>query len=127
MLTLFAGFILWQRRYGRMWKQYRAKDWEQIAGEFDEGDIVAMRAGRRVTGYQVLFGYYYDAEDAGGEQCGLYTLPFFGKFPDKDTAEQCRVKVANRKISVRVSPRNPKHSCVLDQDVSPYLGEGTLA
>ena len=123
-MALGAAVLLWHLRYRRMWQQYRAKDWEQVAGEFDEGDIVEMRAGRtgrgRVTGYQVWFGYYYEAE---GEQGGLYTLPFFGEFPKKDTAEQCRTRVANRTIIVRVSPRNPKRSCVLDKDVLPYLGK----
>lgn len=104
-----------------MWRQFRARNWEQVSGKFDEGDIVRMKAGRskRITGYQVWFGYDYEAD---GEQVGIYTLPFFGEFPDEETAEECRRKVPNRPISVRVSARNPKHSCVLDQDVSPHLG-----
>lgn len=122
VFALIAAVILWHRRYGRMWRQFRAKNWEQVSGRFDEGDIVRMKAGRskRIAGYQVWFGYDYETE---GEQVGIYTLPFFGEFPDRDTAEQCRLKVANRAIIVRVSPGNPKHSCVLDQDVSPYLCE----
>jgi Protein of unknown function (DUF3592) len=122
VLALVAAVILWHRRYGRMWRQFRAKNWEQVSGRFDEGDIVRMKAGRseRITGYQVWFGYDYEAE---GEQVGIYTLPFFGEFPDEETAERCRTKVANRAIIVRVSPRNPKRTCVLDQDVSAYFGE----
>jgi len=122
MLGLAALLILWHLRYRRKWQQLRAKDWQQLSGKFDEGEIVTMRKRRAgpISGYQVWLGYDYEAE---GEQVGLYTLPFFGEFSNKDVAEQCRMKVANRAIIVRVSPRNPKRSCVLDQDVSPYLAD----
>lgn len=129
MLALFAAYIQWQRRYGRVWKQYRAKDWEQVAGEFNKGDIVGITAGGgmkgrgQVIGYEIWFDYYYKAEGGRYTLRGRYTLPFFGLFPDKDTAGQCRKRVANKTIIVRVSPRNPKRSCVLDQDVSPSLGK----
>jgi hypothetical protein len=120
MLGLAALLILWHLRYRRKWQQIRAKDWQQLSGRFDEGEIVTMRKRRAgpISGYQVWLGYDYEVD---GEQVGLYTLPFFGEFPNKDAAEQCRMKVADRAIIVRVSPRNPKRSCVLDQDVSPYL------
>ena len=120
--ALVAVAILWHLRYRRKWQQVRAQGWHQVSGKFDEGEIVTMRKGRGgpISGYQVWLGYDYEAD---GEQVGLYTLPFFGEFPNKDAAEQCRMKVANRAIIVRVSPRNPKRSCVLDQDVSPCLGD----
>jgi len=120
MLAFAAAISLWHRRYGRIWQQFRAKEWEQVSGRFDEGDIVEMTASgtKRITGYQVWLGYDYEAE---GEQVGVYTLPFFGEFPDRDAVEKCRMRVANRAIIVRVSRRNAKHSCVLDEDVAPYL------
>jgi hypothetical protein len=120
--ALIAVVVLWHLRYRRKWRQVRAQDWHQVSGKFDEGEIVTMRKGRAgpISGYQIWLGYDYEAD---GEQVGLYTLPFSGEFPNKDAAEQCRVKVANRAIIVRVSPRNPKRSCVLDEDVSPYLDD----
>jgi len=66
-----------------MWRQFRARDWQQVWAKFDEGDIVGMSAGRsgRITGYQVWFGYDYEAE---GVHVAIYTLPFVGEFPNKD-------------------------------------------
>jgi hypothetical protein len=126
-LALVAGLILWHRRYGRIWRQYRARDWRQVMGIFDEGEIVVMRKGesQAIAGYQVWLGYNYQAD---GEQTGLfYTLPFSGEFPSKDEAEQWRRLVANQSIVVRVSPSNPKRSCVLDVDVRPMVSGRNFA
>jgi hypothetical protein len=123
MLGWVALFILWIRRaYGRRWQQFRARSWRQIAGRFDDGEIVTMRKGRsgKIAGYQVWLGYDYVAD---GEQTGLYTLPFVGEFPTGEVAEECRKRAANRNVVVRVSPRNPKRSCVFDEDVRPLIGE----
>ncbi len=126
MLGWVALFILWIRRgYGRRWQQFRARSWRQIAGRFDDGEIVAMRKGRsrKIAGYQVWLGYDYLAD---GEQVGLYTLPFVGEFPTEEVAEKCRKRAANRNVVVRVSPRNPKRSCVFDEDVRILIGEQSL-
>jgi hypothetical protein len=105
--ALVAVGILWHLRYERKWRQFRAQHWHQISGKFDDGDIVTMRKGRAgpISGYQIWLGYDYEAE---GEQVGLYTLPFYGEFPNKEVAEQCRMKIANRAVIVRVSPRKSK-------------------
>jgi hypothetical protein len=123
MLGWVALFILWIRRgYGRKWQQGRARSWRQIAGRLDDGKIVTMRKGRsgKIAGYQVWLGYDYLAD---GEQTGLYTLPFVGEFPTEEVAEEYRRLAANRSVPVRVSPRNPKRSCVLDEDVRLLIGE----
>jgi len=123
VLGWIALFILWtQRGYARRWQQFRARSWQELAGKFDEGEIVTMRKGRsgKITGYQVWLGYDYFA---GGEQSGLYILPFVGEFPTEEVAEKCRRKAGNRDVAVRVSPLNPKRSCVLDQDVRLLIGE----
>jgi hypothetical protein len=120
ILAVVIGFILWDRRYRRAWQQFRARNWPQVAGKFDEGEIVTMRKGRShaITGYQVWLGYDYEV---GGEETGLYTLPFSGEFPTEEEAEKRRRLVAHRSVIVRVSPRNPKHACILDDDVRPLI------
>jgi hypothetical protein len=123
MLGWVTLFILWIRRgYGRRWQQFRARSWRQIASSFDDGEIVTMRKGRssKIAGCQVWLGYDYLAD---GEQTGLYTLPFVGEFPTEDVAEKYRKRAANRNVVVRVSSRNPKHSCVFDEDVRLLIGE----
>ena len=122
-LAWVASIILWtQRGYGRRWQQFRGRSWRQISGKFDDGEIVAMRKGRsrKIAGYQVWLGYDYLAD---GEQTGLYTLPFVGEFPSEEVAEKYRKQAANRDVVVRVSPRNPKNSCVFDEDVRLLVGE----
>lgn len=127
LLALVAGMILWDRRYRRIWRQYRARNWRQVIGKFDEGEIVTMHKGRSgtIAGYEVWLGYDYQA---GGEQTSFfYTLPFCGEFPSKEEAEECCKLVANQKVVVRVSPRNPKRSCVLDVDVRPLINRRNFA
>ncbi len=88
-----------------------------MMGRFDDGDIVPMMKGgtKVVAGYQVWLAYEYESE---GTQVGIYTLPFSCyEFSSEKQAEECRRIVANAIIPVRVSPRNPKRSCVLDEDV----------
>jgi len=121
MLGWVALFILWIRRgYGRRLEQFRARSWPQIAGRFDDGEIVTIRKGGsgKIAGYQVWFGY-----EADGDQTGLYSLPFVGEFSSEEVAEKYRKKVANQDVIVRVSPRNPKHSCVFDEDVRLLIDE----
>ena len=79
-----------------------------------------MRKGRSgpISGYQVWVGYEYEAD---GDQIGIYTLPFSGEFPTKEAAEEFRKLVADQSVIVCVSPRNPKRSCVLDDDVRPLI------
>ena len=79
-----------------------------------------MRKGRskKIAGYQVWFFYDYEAD---GDQGDLYTLPFSGEFPTEQEAEEFRELVADQSIIVRVSPRRPKRSCVLDEDVKPLV------
>lgn len=92
-----------------------------LTGKFDEGEVITMRKGRseEISGYQVWFGYEYHLN---GEQGGLYILPFRGEFETPEDAEECRKQLAERSVTVRVSPRNPERSGVLDQDVKPMLG-----
>jgi energy-coupling factor transporter transmembrane protein EcfT len=122
MLGWVTLFIVWTRRgYGRKCQQFRARSWGQIAGRFDDGEIVTMRKGRsKIAGFQVWLGYEYQAD---GEQAGLYTLPFVGEFPSEEVAESYRKRAANREIVVRVAPRKPKRSCVLDEDVRLLIGD----
>jgi hypothetical protein len=63
-------------------------------------------------------GYDYEAD---GDQIGIYTLPFFSGFRTKEEAEASRKLVADQSVVVRVSPRNPKRSCVLDDDARPLI------
>jgi hypothetical protein len=119
-LLVGVGIILWDRRYRRAWQQLRARNWQQVAGKFDHGEIVTMRKAksRTITGYQAWFGYEYEGD--GGES-GLYTLPISGEFSTEEEAEESRKLLARRSVMVRVSPRNSKRSCVLDDDVKPLM------
>jgi len=122
-LGWWSLFVLWtQRGYERRWQQFRARSWQQIAGRFDDGEVITMRKGRsgKVAGYQVWLGYDYMAD---GDQTGLYILPFVGEFPSKEVAEEYRKRAANMDIIVHVSPRNPGRSCVIDDDVRLLVRE----
>jgi len=125
MLSGLVGYILWDRRYRRKWRQARARNWPQTLAKFDEGEIVRMRKGRSkdIAGYQVWLGYEYDR---GISHDGLYTLPYCGEFKTEEQAEECRKILAHAKVPVRVSPRNPKRSCVLDFDVARLLSTSDL-
>ena len=115
--AVFAAATLWERRYRRAWIQSRARGWQQVVGRFDDGDIVRMRKGRSkaIAGYQVWLMYEYECK---GAQVGIYTLPFSTyEFSSEAEAEECRRIVANQCVPVRISPGNPKRSCVLDEDV----------
>src|SRR5580700_11192587 len=118
ILALIIGFILWDRRYRRAWQQFRARNWPQVSGKFDEGEIVTMRKGKSdvISGYQVWLGYDYEGD---GEETEIYTLPFSGEYATEEEAEASRKLLAHRRVTVRVSPRNSKHSCILDDDVRP--------
>lgn len=120
ILAVGVGYILWDRRYRRAWQQFRARNWQQVAGKFDKGEIVTMRKARShaITGYQVWLGYDYKVD---AEETGLYTLPFSGEFSTEEEAEKRRKLVAHSSVMVRVSPRNPRRSCILDDDVRPLI------
>jgi hypothetical protein len=120
LFSIMAVCIWWHRRLRRKWQQFRARRWPEVAGRFDEGDIVTMYKGKTkiIAGYQVWLAYDYSAS---GEQLGIYTLPFKDEFATQEKAEEIRKLVADRNIRVRVSPRNPKRSCVLDEDVKPLI------
>jgi hypothetical protein len=120
ILAVVIGFILWDRRYRRAWQQFGARNWPQVPDKFDEGEIVTMRRGRSdiISGYQVWLGYDYEGD---GEETKIYTLPFSGEFPTEEEAEMSRKLLARRGVMVRVSPRNPKRSCILDDDVRPLI------
>ena len=104
----------------RRWQQARARAWRRVAGKFDEGEVITMRKGRsgEISGYKVWMGYEYREEEEDG---GIYTLPVSGEFETIDEAERCRKVMAFQPITVRVSPRNPKKSCVFDQDITHLL------
>ncbi|MGA2252286.1 hypothetical protein [Terracidiphilus sp.] len=116
LFSIIAAWTLWDRRYKRKWQQTRARNWPQVQGKFDEGEIVTMRKGRsgEIAGYQVWFAYEYYAD---GDQVGIYTLPFRGEFPTTIDAEACQKAIAERFIFVHYSSRNPKRSYVLDEDL----------
>jgi hypothetical protein len=128
LFTLIFGMVLWQRRYGRKWRQFLARNWRQVAGRLDEGEIVTMRTARsnKISGYELWFAYDYEAD---GEQEGIYTLPFSGEFRTAEEAEVFRKLAADQSVIVRVSPRNPKRSCLLDEDMRPLIASagGTSA
>jgi hypothetical protein len=115
-----GGMILWDRRYRRKWQQYRARNWRPVSANLDEGDIVTLRKARSktITGYQVWFGYDYQAD---GEQVGVYILPFSGEFPSPKEAEECRKSLANHSVPVHVSLRNPKRSAILDDEIKSLI------
>lgn len=121
LFGIVAALIYWNRFGQRRYQQSRARNWTPITAKFDEGEVLTMRTARsqRVTGYQVWFGYEYYSD---GEQGGVYTLPFRGEFATPEEAEECRKLLAEQTVTVRVSPRNPKRSGVLDEDVKPILG-----
>src|SRR5260370_42334038 len=82
ILAVVIGYILWDRRYRRAWQQFRARNWQAGAGQFDKGEIVTMRnRSRAITGNQVWLGY---AVDGGGT--GPYTLAFSCEFPNAEEA-----------------------------------------
>jgi len=112
-LTIIAVWTLWDRRYKRIWQDYRSRGWSRIEGQFDEGEVIPMRRGRSKTiaGYEVWLGYEYKAE---GDQAGVYRLPR----GTKGDAEEAMRKLANQRIIVRVSPRNSTRSHVSDEDIS---------
>ena len=122
LLGIVAVLIYWSRRGRRQFQQKRAREWTPLTGKFDEGEVITMRKGRSedISGYQVWFGYEYYLD---GEQGGLYTLPFRGEFATPEEAEECRKQLAERVVTVTVSPRNPKRSGVLDEDVRPMMGQ----
>jgi hypothetical protein len=111
-------WILWNNDYRRRWTQHRAREWQSVSGKFDEGAIVPRMGGRSGVGYEVRLGYDYRAD---GEQVGICKLPFYGVFSNEKGAEGCRQLVTNRNIAVHVSPRDPKRSAVLDEDVKLLL------
>jgi hypothetical protein len=120
IFTVIFGMVLWDRRYRRKWKQFRARNWRQVAGRLDEGEIVTMRKARsnKVSGYELWFAFDYEAD---GEQVGIYTLPFSSEFRTQEEAEVFRKLAADQSVIMRVSPRNPKRSCILDEDVRPLI------
>jgi hypothetical protein len=122
LFGISAAVIYWMRFGHRRFQQYRARTWVPANGKFDEGEVITMRKGGsgEISGYQVWFGYEYYRD---GEQADLYTLPFRGEFDTSEDAEQWRKRLAECSVTVRVSPRNPKRSGVLDEDVRPMLGD----
>jgi hypothetical protein len=91
-----------------------------VSGKFDEGEIVTMRKGRSdaIPGYEVWLTYEYQA---GGDQMGLYTLPFYYReFPTEDEAEGCR-KLAAIATSSFVFPLVIPKNRIPDDDVRPMI------
>jgi hypothetical protein len=120
LLGIVVALILWDRRYRRKWQQGRARKWPRVSGQFDEGEIVTMRRGRSdtIAGYDVYLGYSYQSV---GEQTGLYTC----FFPTEDAAKTALELLANRAVTVRVAPSNPRKSRVLDEDLRELLPSET--
>jgi hypothetical protein len=112
--SIFAIYILWDRRYRHKWQQFRAKDWPQALAKFlpGSGEVVQMMKGRSksVAGYEawLYYEYHYD-----GEQEGLYRR----FFPTRPEAETFLKLLEGQQVSVRVAPRKPSKSHILDRDV----------
>jgi hypothetical protein len=121
IFAICAAAIYWSRFGQRRFQQRRVRYWTSVPGKFDEGEVITMRKGRSgdVSGYQVWFGYEYNLS---GEEGGLYILPFRGEFETSEEAEEWRKRLAERPVTVRVSPRNAKRSGISDEDVKPMLG-----
>jgi hypothetical protein len=121
VLAVIAVVILWNRGWGRQWQQTRVRNWPTVSGKFDEGEVITMRKGRsgEISGYKVYLGYEYDQGDE--LDGGLYTLPVSGEFETPEDAERYRKVMSDQHILVRVSPRNPKRSGVLDEDIKHLL------
>ena len=73
-----------------------------------------MRKGRsgEIAGYEVWLGYEYHCD---GEQGGLYRTK---EMESKEEAEKVLRQLANRHIVVRIHPRRPSKSRVLDEDLA---------
>ncbi len=118
---IFAGvcacvvlvLIAWERRYRRQWQAFRARNWRRVIGKFDEGEIITMLKGRskEIAGYKVLLMYDYEAE---GKQCGDY----WSEEMTQQQAEFILGRLANRSVTVRVSPDDTAKSIVLDEDLA---------
>jgi hypothetical protein len=117
VLVLLFAYALWDRQYRRKWQQSRAKRWQKVEGEFDEGEVITMLKGRSKTiaGYEVSLGYEYQAD---GEQGGVYYLP---EMKTKEEAETALKLLANKTIVVRVAPGRPDRSRVVDEDLAVLL------
>jgi len=111
VFALIAAWTLWERVYARKWHEYRSRNWTRVEGQFDEGEVIAMRRARSqtISGYEVWLGYDYHAE---GEQNGLYRVSE-GR---KHEADAALTALAHKRIVVRVNPRNPKRSFVSEND-----------
>ncbi len=117
LFVFVAAFILWDRRYRRRWQEFRAQNWLEVPGRFDEGEIITMMKGRSktVAGYEVWMGYEYQAK---GEQGGVYRYP---EMPSREDAEATLKLLADKNIVVRVDPSKPSRSYVLGNDVERLL------
>ncbi|HXM05617.1 MAG TPA: DUF3592 domain-containing protein [Chthoniobacterales bacterium] len=118
LFAVLIGFILWDRRYQRAWQQFRARNWRQVAGKLMKAKSSRCERAGRMSSLDIRLGYDYKGD---GEETEIDTLPFSGEFPTEEEAEMSRRLLAHRSVMVRVSPRNPKHSCILDDDVRPQI------
>jgi hypothetical protein len=117
LFVFVTAFILWDRRYRRRWQEFRARNWLEVPGRFDEGEIITMMKGRSktVAGYEVCMGYEYQTE---GEQGGVYRYP---EMPNREDAEAMLKLLADKNIVVRVDPSKPSRSYVLGNDAERLL------
>ena len=119
VICIVIALILWDRRYRHKWQQFRAENWPQVEGLFvpGEGEVVTMRRARSKTiaGYEAWLYYEYQC---GGEQDGIYTH----FFSIKEEAEAFVKILEGQKVPVRVKPRKPSKSYILDRDVELRTG-----
>ena len=110
--SMTAGFILWDRRYRRVWQQYRAEKWSQSDGHFSSGEVIMMKTARtkRVAGFEVWMHYQYNA-GKGKTMTGIYRRPL----STREAAEAYVNRLAQQRIPVRRSDATPSDSCVLDR------------
>jgi hypothetical protein len=124
LMTILVGIgvtavILWNRRYRRVWEQYRGGRWPKAVGRFSSGEVITMLTARtqQPAGYEVWMEYEYKA---GQQMEGLYKRPV----STREAGEAYIKRLVNQSIPVRVAPRRPSTSCVLDHDVDALINGG---
>jgi hypothetical protein len=112
ILAFVAAWAAWDRSYRDKWHEFRSRNWTRVKGRFDEGELVTMRKGRSqtVSGYEVWLSYEYQVD---GDQIGVFRL----SERTEHEAEAAMKMMANREVTVRVNPRNPKKSFVVEEDL----------
>ena len=115
--VVVAGIILWDRRYRRVWEQFRAEQWPPSEGHFSSGEVITMMTARskQITEFEVRMYYQYEAGRTTGK--GIYKR----LLPTREAAEAYVERLAKQRIQVRIANGRPSVSCVLDKDVDTLV------